>query len=70
MIDHEFQTVFYHRLGPMRNNRGIVFSVAEIGSVWLLTWVDFMGLRHSRYYSDYEAIGIAIKQLDLTGRVD
>ena len=64
MIDHDFTTITHWRIGPLRNQLGYVFAVAEIGDTWLLRWTDPHGLNHCRYYNDHDHVVSTIELLN------
>jgi len=63
MFEHTFKPVSYWRLGPVRNQLGYVFIVAEIGTTWLLRWRDPEGHSHIRYYVSHDQVVDAIELL-------
>ena len=64
MFDHDFHAVTYWRIGPVRNQLGYTFAVAEIGTTWLLRWQDPRGQQHIRYYVNHDHVVDAIELLN------
>ncbi len=64
MFEHTFKPVSYWRIGPVHNQLGYTFAVAEIGSTWLLRWQDPSGVQHIRYYVDHDHVVDAIELLN------
>lgn len=70
MFDHDFHTITHWRIGPLKNQLGYTFAVAEIGSTWLLRWQDPRGGGHFRYYSNHDQVVLAIELLNQGRSVD
>ena len=64
MIDHDFKKIEHWHIGPLRNQLGYVFAVAEIGNLWMLRWEspDKRGYYH--YFTDHDLVVAAIERLN------
>jgi len=67
MWEHEFHTLDHLRIGPLRNSRGWIFAVAEIGDSWFLRWCDPHGLQGSAVFADHDD---CIRALEMINRYD
>lgn len=64
MIDHKFKSIEHWRIGPLRNQLGYVFAVAEIGSVWVLRWETPEGQAYYHYFNNHDLVVTAIELLN------
>lgn len=64
MIDHQFTLLPHHFLGPIRNQWGWTFYIAEIGEAWILKW-NRAGDRttHASYHNSHNSVIRAIRKL-------
>ena len=64
MIDHQFTLLPHHFLGPIRNQWGWTFYIAEIGDAWLLRWTrPFDRTTYSSYHPSHNGVIVAIRKL-------
>jgi hypothetical protein len=70
MFAHAFELVKHFKIGPMRNQLGYIFAVAEIADLWILRWQDPRGLQHVRMYADHDQVVASIERLNRGLRVD
>lgn len=66
---HSFASLEFWRLGPIRNQLGYEFTLAEIGEVWFLEWRDPEGNRRVDLYPDHKTIVDAIHEINQGRRI-
>ena len=54
---HSFRIVPHLNVGPLRNSKGVLIGVAEIGDIWIIRWMRPNDPEnHSRYLNDRKEV--------------